>query len=168
MTVQRISNLISILKSNVLKNFVLSFSTMLGLGDSSGGLASLTQDTVTDEVIVPSREQKPISGITQAQNSSLTMPAARLEAEEVGLPDSAAVRVLCQRSEDNSVDSDIEYDSDGNLHPPFDRSEMEGPLNHDEEEVTPEENTGAESSKEQTLTPKIIDRMTASWIETSP
>ena len=67
------------------------------------------------------------------------MLAARLEAEELGLPNSPAVQVLCQRSKDNSVDSDVEYDSNGNLHPPFDQSEMEGPLNHDEEEVTPEE-----------------------------
>ena len=93
---------------------------MQGLADSSGGLASLTQDSVTDEVIVPAQQQTPVSGLTQGQISSPTMPAARLEAEELGIPNSPVVRVLCERVEDDSVDSDVEYDSDGNLHPPFD------------------------------------------------
>ena len=112
-----------------------------------------------NQVTVPVTQTTPISGLTQAAITSPSMPAARLEAEELGLPDSPGVRVLPQLPRHIQDDSDCEYDSDGNLHPTFDLDHEEGPLNLEENEVEPQVSTVTPVNDETALTPEIIDKM---------
>ena len=137
---------------------------MEGLATPSGGSTLFRRQSITDEVTVPVSQSTPISGLTQAQILSPSMPVARLEAEEVGLPDSPDVRVLCPVPPSVQDESDCEYDSDGNIHPPFDLDIEEGPPNFEEEEVTAQEKTGIENGKS-TLVVEKIDKMMVSELK---
>ena len=138
---------------------------MEGLSDTSGGLASFNQNQAHEDVIIPNHDSTPISGLTQAPHASPSMPVIRLEAQELGIPNSPSLRVLSQGPDNDSDEEDVQYDSDGNMHPPFDRCDVEGALNVDEEEVVAEINPPEESSEIPTLTPELIDAMTVAVIK---